>query len=103
MWIQTDEPVEVARLEFVRVVDHEREVADTVVACAATEDIAERQAGERGVAAGAAAANDEFSWVGLAPVGQEAGGVHGIVNVNDSPGVTEAVAVVAAVAGAAAV
>ena len=101
--IRADEPVEVPRLEFVRVVDHEGEVADAVRAGAAAEDVAERQAGERRVAAGAAAADHEFVAIGLALVGKIPGGVGGVGHVDDAPGIAEAIAVLAAVAGAAAV
>ena len=84
--IQADEPVEVPRFEFVRVVGHEGEVADAVVTRAAAEDVAERQAGERRVAAGAAAADDEFVAVGLALLGEVEGGVRGVGHVDDAPG-----------------
>src|SRR5258708_3618706 len=57
--IWTDQPVEVMRLEFVRVASQRFEIGDAVIARAGAEDIAEGQGGERGIAAGAAAADHQ--------------------------------------------
>ena len=64
--IRADQAVQVARLELVRVRGQRLEVADAVVAGAGLEDVAEGQRAQRGVAAGAAAADRQALAVDLA-------------------------------------
>ena len=57
--IGTDEPIEIARLEFVGVTGKRGRIAHAVVACPALKEVAEGKCREGGVAAGAAAADDD--------------------------------------------
>jgi hypothetical protein len=57
--IWADEPIEVARLEFVGVTGNRRCVAHAVIACPTLKEVAEGKCCEGGVAACAAAADDD--------------------------------------------
>ena len=101
--VRPDQPVEVARLELVGLLDERLEVADPEVADARRERVAERDRAERRVAAGAAAADREALAVDDPLLGEPAGAGDAVVDVDDAPLALEALAVVAAVAGRAAV
>ena len=62
--VGADQPVEVARLEFVRVAGERGDVADAVIAGAALEHGAAGQGRQNGIAAGAAAGDDTAHAVG---------------------------------------
>ncbi len=99
-----DEPVVVARLELVGVVDEAREVRDAVVVGAGGEHVGvEGQRAQHGPAARAAAGDRHPRAVDLAGVGQRARGVDRVVGVHDAPLAAQPVAVLAPVARAAAV
>ena len=55
--IGTDQSIEIARLELVRVPCERFQIADAVMAGAGFEDVTERQRAERRIAAGAAASD----------------------------------------------
>src|SRR3954452_7702539 len=85
--IRTDETVEVARLELVGVGRHRLQVADAEMAGPGAEEIAERQRGQRGVAAAAPAADSDAVGIDESLVDQVAAGVDVIVDVDDAPAV----------------
>src|SRR6185312_3953673 len=97
------QPVEIARLELVRGARQRGRIADAVVAGAALEDIVERERDERRVATRAAAGDDAAVAVDQPLVGEESGSVDAVVDVDDAPLPVQPVAVLAAIAGAAAV
>ena len=98
-----DQAVEIAALELVGVARQRLEVADPVVAGAGPEQVVEGERAERGVAAGAAAGDGQTPRVRPAVGDQEARGVHAVQHVDLAPAPVQALAVGAAVAGAAAV
>ena len=83
--VRADQPVEVARLELVRVARERRQVADAVVARAGAERVAEGERAERRVAAGAAARDGAALAVGQTPRDEVARAVHAVVDVHDAP------------------
>ena len=101
--IGADESVEVARLELVGVAGEGGEIGDAVVAGAGGEGVPEGERGEGGVAAGAAAADEQLARVRLAAGGERLGGGGAVLDVDDAPAAAQRLAVGAAVAGAAAV
>src|SRR5215475_8596707 len=58
LWIRSDQPVEIARLELVGVARERGDVAHAVIAGPALKEVAEGQRRQGRVAAGAAAADD---------------------------------------------
>ena len=81
-----DHRVLVPALELVRVALGERhEVGDPEVGGARREHVGEGQRADHDVAAGAAAAHEEPPAVDVAPVDQEPGGVHAVLQVDDAP------------------
>src|SRR4029077_14700599 len=98
-----NQPIEIARLELVGVARERGDVADAVIARAALEEIAERERRERGIDAGAAAADDATLAVDAPALGEEPGAADAVVDIVHTPTEMQAVAVGAAEAGAAAV
>ena len=98
-----DEPIEIARLEFVGVARQRGGVAHPVIACAALEEIAKGERRQSCVAAGAAAADDDARCVHQSAFCQEFGAVHAVVHIDDAPIELEPIAVFAPESRAAAV
>src|SRR4029079_17677051 len=98
--IRRNEAVRVARLEFVRVTRQCLHVADAVVARTGGEDVVERDRTQRRVPAGAAAPYGQPAPIDHPLLGQVAGGVDAVVDINNSPRAIEAAHVLAAIAGA---
>jgi hypothetical protein len=82
---------------------HRLQIADAEVAGAGTEEIAERQGGERCIATGAPAANGSPLGVDQTALDQIPGAIDVVVDVDDPPGVIQPLAIWAAVAGTSAV
>src|SRR5918994_2173010 len=101
--IGADEPVEVAALELERLGGQRLEVGDAEVARTGGERVAERQRRQGGVATGRATPDAQPVGVDPPLVGQPAGGGDAVVEVDDTPGAPQLLAVVAAVAGRTAV
>ena len=78
-------------------------VADTVVACACLEDVAEGQRAEGCVASRTAAADGGSVFVNFTAGNKVAHPVHAVINVNNSPLTVKSLAIRASIAGAAAV
>ena len=101
--IRSDEPVDVARLELVRVARERLEVADPVPADARRRT----HRGRRGRAASCSRRRSPFDRqpvaVDIAALDEEAGGGDGVVDIDDPPRDRRAAAIRPAVAGAAAV
>src|ERR1035437_2333206 len=100
---RSDESVEVARLELMGVPGKGPEVPDAEVAGPGGENVAKGQGAERRVTPGAPAVDQQSVGVRPAGRGEVARRVHAVVEVHDSPGALQSLAVRAAVAGAAAV
>src|SRR5262249_54796353 len=98
-----DEPVEIPRVELVGIACQRCSIADAVVACAALEEVAKGESRESGVAAGAAAADNDAFCVHQSAFRQEFGAVHAIVYVYDTPAEFKPVAVFASKSGTAAI
>src|SRR5262249_59270907 len=98
-----DQPIEIARFELVGVARERGRVADTVIARATLEEIAEGQRRERGVAAGAAAADHAALVVDPALPGQELRAVDAVIDIDHAPGEMQPIAVGPPEAGRAAV
>ena len=96
-------PIEVARLELVRLARQRFQVAHAEVARPGGEGVAEGQRRQRRVAARAAAADRQPLWVRQATRRQIARAVDAVVHVHDAPAARQALAIGAPVAGAAAV
>src|SRR5260221_9116604 len=101
--IRPDNRDSVMRLDFVRLEEIAWEVADAEVAGAGFEEIAEGQRAERGVPAGAAAADRQPVAVHQPARDQILRAVDAVVQVYYAPLPVEPLAIGAAVAGAAAV
>ena len=101
--VRPDEAVQVARLELVRVARERLEVGDAEEADAGREDVAERQRGERRVAAGAAALDRQAIRVDVAAVDEESAPRRRSRRHRRCPIAVEVLPVRPAVAGAAAV
>src|ERR1051326_5072735 len=101
--IGTNQPVRITRFKFMCVQLQRFQIADSVITGAGFEIIAECQSAQRGVTAGAATVN--YRAIGIcAPAGpQKLRAIYAIVNIDDSPGTAQALAVGAAIAGAAAI
>src|SRR5664280_3193270 len=100
---RSDESVEVARLELMGVPREGPEVPDAEVAGPGGEDVAKGQGAERRVPARAPAVDQQTVRVRPARRGEITRRVHAVVEVNDSPGALQSLAVRASVARAAAV
>jgi len=87
------QPIEIARLELVRVARQRLEVAHAVVARAGRELAVKRQCAQRGETAGAAAADRAARAVDIAALYQEARAVHAILDVGDAPGAVQPLAI----------
>src|SRR5207302_657126 len=98
-----DQPVQISRLEFVRVACERRGVAHAIVTGPALKKVTEHQRGERRVAAGAAAGDDAPILVNRALPDQEFRAVDTVVDVDDTPVAVQSLPIGAAEAGAAAV
>ena len=79
------------------------EIADAVVARAGLEGVMERQRRQRGVAAGAAAANDQPLWIRLPRRHHRLGAAHGVFDIDDAPLPFQPIAIRPAISRAAAV
>ncbi len=101
--IRTDERIEVARFEFVRVLRQHLDIADPVVAGTGRERVVKGQCRQRGVAAGAAPADDQALGIGLTPGDKLQRPVDAIGDVHEAPASLQAIAIRAPKAGAAAV
>src|SRR6266567_3813936 len=101
--IRADQPVEIARLEFVSVAGKRGGVADPIVARAALKEVPENQRRQRGVAPGTAAADDTALLVHQPLRDQEFCAVDAVVDIDDAPVQVQALTKGAAEAGAAAV
>src|SRR5581483_10609519 len=101
--IRPDQAVEVARLELVGVGGQRLGVGHAEVTGAHREVVSERQRAQRGVPAGTAASDGELVPVDQALGRQMAGGVDAVVDVDAPPRPLQSLAVLAAVAGTAAV
>ncbi len=101
--IGTDELVEIAGLELVGVLGQGFQLADSVVARARFENVVEGERRKRGVAAGAAAADDQAVAVDPSALRQPLGAVDAVLHVDDTPLAVEAMPIGPAVARAAAV
>ena len=95
--------VQIARLELVRMLEQQAQVRHAVVAAAGGEHLGRGERHQRGVAAGAAAGDGDAAAVGETGLGQMPRARRAIGDVGDAPGAVEALAVGAAVAGAAGV
>jgi hypothetical protein len=98
-----DEPVEVVAFELVRGLAQRYRVADAVEAGACAEDGVEGQGAEGGVAACAAAADECLGRVDQAALGQMGDDGAGVFDIGHAPVQVQALAIGAAVAGAAAI
>src|SRR4030095_2861136 len=100
--VWADQRVEIPRLEFVRVLGERLDVAHPVVAGAGAKHLGvKRQRGQRRVPAGAPAADDEPVGIGSSLLDEVSCGVDVVVDIDDSPVPVEALAILAAVPGAA--
>src|SRR5258708_32801981 len=97
-----DQPVEISRLELVGIACQRRSIADAVIACPALEEVAKGEGRERGVAAGAAAADDDALGIHRSPLRQEFGSIHAVVHIHDTPTELKPVTVFASKSGTAA-
>src|SRR5690606_38902035 len=96
----TDQRIQIARLELVRVAGQRADVADAKIARAGPEEVVEGQGAEGGVAAGAAAANRHTVAVRAPPAHQIAGAVNAVGHVQYAPVALQLFAVFAPVTGA---
>src|SRR5688572_32036315 len=100
LWIRSDQRVEVARLELVRVMREHFDVADAVVACRRLEHARMKdQRRECRVAAGAPASDDEPPGIGLPLRDQVSRRVHRVFDINDAPLAIQTLSIGAAVPG----
>src|SRR5262245_21415797 len=94
--IGSNERVEVARFELVRILREHLDVADPVVTGAGLEDIRmECESGQSRVATGAAAANRQTIGVSLAGRDKKSRGGHHVIDVENAPLTIEALAICA--------
>src|SRR5258708_18641616 len=98
-----DQPVEISRLELVGIACQRRRIADAVIACPALEEVAKGERRESGVAAGAAAADDDAPSVHPSLSRQILGAIHAVVHVYDAPTELKPVTVFASKPGTAAI
>src|SRR6266516_5167084 len=103
LWIGSDQPVEIARLELVGVARERGDVAHAVIAGPALKEVAEGQRRQSRVAAGAAAADDASLAVDPSVRGEEPRAGDAIVDVDDAPIALQTVAVRTTESGASAV
>src|SRR6202045_2212016 len=101
--VGSDQPVEIARFELVGVAGKRSRIAHAVIARPARKEVAERERRERGVAAGAAAADHAAPTVDAPVLGQEACAGDAVVHIDHAPAQMQSIAVGATEAGAAAV
>ena len=101
--IGSDQPVEIARLEFVGVARERGDVAHAVIASPTLKEVAEGQRRQSRVATGAAAADDASLAVDPSLRGEEPRAGDAIVDVDHAPVQLQTIAVGAAESGAAAV
>src|SRR5579884_4464842 len=101
--IGTDQAIGIARLELVGVVHERIEVGNPEVAGAGRERVAEGESGQRGIAAGTAAVNNQAVRIGHTALDEVAGSVDGIVHVHHAPLPLQPVTVLTSVPRAAAV
>src|SRR6516162_4872978 len=101
--IESDQPVEIARLELVGVARKRSDVAHPVIARPALKEVAEGQCRQRRVPAGAAAADDTSLPINPSLHVEESSTGDTIVDIDNAPVQLETVAVGAAKTGAAAV
>ena len=95
--IRSDQSIEIARLELVRVVGEHFDVADAVIARARREHAGvKRQRRQSGVAARAAAADDEPRLVGESRRHEMPRRVHHVLDVSDAPFTAQRVSVLTA-------
>src|ERR1700730_32067 len=94
--IRPDQPIEITRLKLVRVARQGGGIAHPVVTCAALKEIPKDQRPQRGVATGAAAADDDAPLVHQALRNEELGAVDTVVDIDDAPVAAQAVTIGAA-------
>src|SRR5262249_39647225 len=97
------QPIEIARLEFVRVARQRGDIADPVIAGPALEDVMARERRQHRIAAGAAAGDHGAPAIGEAPGGDVPRRVDAIGDIEDTPAAFERSAMGPAIPGAAAV
>ena len=102
--IRSDQPIEVARLESVRS-RKRRKVAHAIVARARAEGLLAfgRKGAQGGVTAGAAAADHQPVWVGVAILHRISGAVNAVVDIRDAPLELQAQSIRTAITRAAAI
>ena len=93
----SDQPVEIAGLEFVGVLGEQHEIADAVKARPRLEQFQRRQRGKRGEAPSAAAANDEAGGIGEPAFDKMVRGGGAILDIDDAPLPIEPLAIGAAI------
>src|SRR5260370_11592291 len=101
--IWTDQAVEIARLEFVRVPGERFEIADAVIADSGHKGISEGQRAQRGVAPRAAAADRHALAVHQSARREVFRAVDAVVDIDDAPFPAKPLAVCAPIAGTAAI
>src|SRR6516165_2758502 len=83
--VRTDQPVEIPRLEFVRVFRQSLEVANAIVTRARSKHVAERQRAQGSVTTSAAAADRHALAVHFSARGQMPGAIDAVVDVDNAP------------------
>src|SRR6516165_3540503 len=83
--VRTDHPVEITRLEFVRVLRQSLEIADAIIAGASLENIVEGQSAQGSVATGTAAADRHATAVDPLACRQIFGAVDAVIDVDNPP------------------
>ena len=101
--IRSDEPVQVPGLEFVGIPGEGLQVADPVVAGPGAEGIFKGQRRQGGIAAGAAAGDNEAFLVHPSLLGQESGPGRAVLDVVQPPGAIQGMPIQPAKPGAAAI
>src|SRR5581483_7334621 len=101
--IWPDQPIEIARLELVRVAHKRRDIADAVVARPALEEVMEHERGKRRISARAAAGDDRALLIDEPLPGKKPHTVDAVLDVDDTPRAEEPFAIVASETGAAAI
>src|ERR1043166_4964791 len=101
--IWPDQAIGITRFEFMSVQLERFQIADAIITGAGFEVIAEGERAECGVGAGAAAVDHRSIGVDISARGQELGAVHTVVNIDDSPGAAQTLAICPAIPAAATV
>src|SRR5215472_15245649 len=102
-WIRSDQTIEVARFELVRVLGQSLQVAHAIVTCAGLEEVVEGERTQGGVATGAATRDHNAHRINALRLGEALRAVDAVLDVNNAPLAPQQVAIFPAVAAAAAV